>query len=243
MSNPDCDPKRVTKLLSYMSTFDGGLYRQSKRKDGDTSKVNAKFIMNMRADNLDYVEWVKETLGCFTEATIKNRGEYNTDGHNRAPQVRLESRRHPQLTRLHERIYINGHKVIDPHMLKLMDAEALAIIFMCDGGSSASMRPGSRTPSPSITLNTKGFSYADNMLLSKTIYEHLGIRTNVNRHSQYWYLRVPTKDAGPFVAQIEPHVLPSFRYKLERLAPCVNHIRLREGGEIVQTCEESYERC
>jgi hypothetical protein len=210
-----------------MSTFDGGLYRNG--------KGNARFILNMREENLDYVEWVRDTIQCVTPAAIKERKDYNTDGYSRKPQVRLESAAHPRLTTLHERIYINGHKVIDPHMIKLMDAEALAIIFMCDGGTNAQMRQGSVTPSPSITLNTKGFSYADNLSLSKAIYESLGIKTNVNRHNQYWYLRVPTNDAGRFVSTIEPHVMPSFRYKLERLAPCINHVRLSAmDGEIVQ---------
>lgn len=226
MSNPTktTDPKEWTKRISYMSTFDGGLYRRG--------KGNAQFIMNMRAANRDYMEWVKETLECVTPARLTERKDYNTD------QLRLESTCHPKLTAIHDRVYIQKHKVIDPHMLKLMDAEALAIIFMCDGGTQASLRPRSVTPSPVITLNTKGFSWADNMALSKAIYQALGIRTNVSKHGKYWYLTVPVKDAGLFVETVEPYVLPSFRYKLERLAPCVNHIKLRKGDEIVQhaTC-------
>lgn len=209
------DKKEWVKLISFMATFDGGIYRR-KLRTGNLG--NAQFIMNMRKANLDYIQWVSDVLSEVTSAIIRDRPNYNTDGCTRQPQVRLESRCHPKLTTLHQRLYINNHKVIDPHMLKLLDAEALAIIFMADG---------SVTPEGYVSLNTKGFSYADNMSLSKTIYEKLGIRSNVNKHYQYFYLRVPVKDSGKFFETVFPYVKPSFYYKLERLAPRY------EGDEIV----------
>lgn len=218
------DNKNLTKLLSYMSTFDGGLYRaKKKRPDGSIWRANARFIMNMRKENLDYVEWVADTLrAAGLSATIKDRPDYNTDGCNRAEQVRLESCNHPKLTKLWERLYLeNGRKIIDPHTLKLMDAEALAIIFMADGSTQAQMRCGSVNPSPSVFLNTKGFSEPENMALSKCIYETFGIRSNVNRQNQYRCLRLKTADVGKFFEIINPHVKPSFNYKYERVAPYI----------------------
>ena len=201
------DKKRFTKLISYMATFDGGLYRRVNRH-GNLGQ--ATFIMNMKKENLDYVTWVSDTLNVLVRTSIKDRPDYNTDGCVRQPQVRLESYSHPVLTTIHERLYMNNHKVIDPHMLKLMDAEALAIIFMADG---------SITKEGYVNLNTKGFSYGDNLILSRAIFECLGIRTNINKHYQYFYLRVPVKDSALFHDTVAPHVLPSFYYKLERLTP------------------------
>ena len=220
------DKKNLVKLVSYMSTFDGGLYAQKK---------NAKFIMNMRAENRDYMEWVKETLEEIVNVTINERKDYSTDGCNRAPQLRVESSTHPFLTKIMNRIYIDRKKVIDPHMLKLMDAEALAIIFMADGGTYLEQR--FKNPSANVTLNTKGFSYHDNMALSKTIYDKLGIRTTVNRHNKYFYLRVKVADIVKFVDTVVPYVRNSFLYKLERIAPYIEY----KGGDIVwssQKCEE-----
>lgn len=118
------DNKETMKRLYFFSTFDGGLYTVA-------SSTNAKFIINMKKDNRDFVEKIAETL---TEAgigySISDRKDYNTDGFNRQPQIRLESKNHPKLTTIQDRIYIEGKKVIDPHMLTLLDAEALAIIFM-----------------------------------------------------------------------------------------------------------------
>lgn len=218
------DKKQLVKLLSYMATFDGGIYR-AKARSGNLK--NATFIMNMRKANLDYVEWVAETLNEIVGTIIQDRPDYNTDGCARQPQVRLYSRSHPMLTTLHSRLYIDGKKVIDPHMLTLMDGEALAIIFMADG---------SVAKDGSVNLNTKGFSYGDNLILGRAIYEQLGIRTNINRNGQYFYLRVPKKDNQRFVEAVTPYVKESFFYKLERLAP------LKKGDEIVwpsQECEES----
>lgn len=201
--------KELTKLLSYMVSFDGGLYRR-KNRHGNIS--NAQFIMNMKKDNLDYVQWVGTVLEEYLSAPVRitDRPDYNTDGCNRAHQVRLESRQHPALNAIHSRIYMDGRKVIDPHMLKLMDAEALAIIFMADGSVSEQGY---------VNLNTKGYSYADNVSLSKAIYAATGICSNVNKHYQYFYLRVPVKHSSLFFETVQPYVLPSFFYKLERLTP------------------------
>lgn len=206
------DKKDLVKLISFMSTFDGGLYV---RKDCK----NASFIMNMRKENLDYILWVKNTLENVTSVKLYDRGDYNTDSCVRAAQFRLESRTHPFLTTIRNRIYVANHKVIDPHMLKLLDAESLAIIFMADG--SASEKNG-------VRFHTKGYSYNDNMALSKTIYEKLGLRTNVNRHYQYFELRLKSADIGKFVEIVKPYICPSFRYKLEQVAP---HSTV--GGDIV----------
>ena len=43
------DKKELTKLVSYFIMGDGGAY---------IIKKNAKFIMNMRAENKDYIDWV-----------------------------------------------------------------------------------------------------------------------------------------------------------------------------------------
>ena len=211
------DQKQLTKLVSYMSTFDGGIYVPYKRKPD--SKVNCQFILNMRKENEDYVMWVKSVMENVTGVNIYERPDYNSDGYSRQPQIRLETNRHPFFTKIRDRIYIDGHKVIDPHMLKLMDEEALAIIFMCDGGTSLDTR--NKNPHSRISLHTKGFSYADNMALSKSIYDKMGIITNVNKHGKYYYLNVATKSHKDFYFSVKPFVCSSFDYKFERLAPVI----------------------
>ena len=194
--------KDKTKRLYYMATFDGGIYYSGK---------NARYVMNMLEENIDYIQYVADQLP--TSYIIREVIQRS----NRKPLLSLTSKTHPKLTKIRERIYIGNHKVLDPFMLKMMDAEALAIIFMTDGGSYLDER--FKSPHSRITLNTKGFSYADNMALSKTIYSKLGIHTRVNRHGKYYYLNVRTKDHIKFCATVAPYLLPSFFYKLERIAP------------------------
>jgi len=211
------DKKQLTKLVSYMATFDGGIYVPHKRKVD--SKVNCKFILNMRKENEDYVMWVKSVMEEITSVNLYERQDYNTDGYSRKPQIRLETKRHPFFTKIRDRIYIEGHKVIDPHMLTLMDEEALAIIFMCDGGTSLDIRH--KNPHAKIDLHTKGFSYADNMAISKAIYTKTGVITNVNRHGKYYYLNVATKSHRDFYYSVKPFICHSFDYKFGRIAPVI----------------------
>lgn len=199
--------KDQSKRLYYFSTFDGGLYVTGKC-------TNAKFIMNMREENRDYVEKVQQTLEDAGIGTrLYDRKDYNTDGYTRKPQLRLESKTHPKLTTIWERVYIDGHKVIDPHMLTMLDEEALSIIFMADGGRYVDPRCNA---TPAYSLHTKGFSYGDNFLLKKALKEKLDLEFNVHRHSKYWFLSLRTKDSEKFEQLVSPYVLSSFDYKLGR---------------------------
>jgi hypothetical protein len=199
--------KELSKRLYYFSTFDGGVYRAER-------STNAMFVMNMKKENSDYVKKVRDTLveagiGC----SITDR-KLQDDGFNRQPQITLSSKGHPKLTTIRDRIYIDGRKVIDPHMLTMMDAEALAIIFMADGSRVYDKR--SPNAKPNITLNTKGFSYGCNFLLKKAIKETLDLEFNIQRQNNYWYLRLRAKDVDKFDELVSPFVLPSFNYKLGR---------------------------
>lgn len=199
--------KDQSKRLYYFSTFDGGLYVTGKC-------TNAKFIMNMREENRDYVEKVQQALEDAGIGTnLYDRKDYNTDGCTRSPQLRLESKTHPKLTAIWERVYIDGHKVIDPHMLTMMDEEALSIIFMADGGRYVDKRCNA---TPTYSLHTKGYSYGDNFLLKKALKEKLDLEFNVRRHGKYWFLGLRAKDSERFEHLVSPYVLPSFGYKLGR---------------------------
>src|SRR5690606_24132102 len=121
--------KELVKLISYIVMGDGGLYFPTKRTDG----TNAQFIMNMKEENKDYIFFCKDALEQLTGCRIAERKDYNVDGCVRKPQLRLESNRHPLLTQIHSRVYTGKYKGIDPHALKMLDAEALAILYMCDG--------------------------------------------------------------------------------------------------------------
>lgn len=207
--------KELVKLLSYIVMGDGGLYYPSKR----TPNSNAKFIMNMKKENSDYILMCKEIIEQLTNCYIYERKDYNTDGCTRQPQLRIESSRHPLLTTIHSRVYTEKYKGLDPHALKMLDAEALAILYMCDG-SYGTVNPedtnrGSISVEHRVTLNMKRLSYGDQFILKKALKDLLDLEWNINRQNQYYYLRLRTKDIDKFMELVAPHVLPSFQYKLK----------------------------
>lgn len=213
--------KELTKLLSYFIMGDGGVY---------ITGNNAKFIMNMKAENKDYIDWVDNVLQEITGTAQYERKDYNTDGFTRSPQIRLESKCHPFLTTLRDRIYTEGYKGIDPHALKLLDWEAMSILYMCDGclhEDKPNPVRGLKNSSWNLTLNMKRLSYGDQLLLKEAIRDKLGVEFNINRHGKYYYMRLRSKDIEKFCVGVLPYIKDSFSYKIRMLDPSI------EGGEIV----------
>lgn len=200
------DAKELVKLVSYMTMADGGLYLAQKGK-------YPYFAMNMVTDNMDYILKCKDILENITTVAIYDR---KVEG-NRRPQVRLSTSPHPFFEPIRNRIYIDNYKGLDPHTLKLMDAEALAILYMCDGSlfvEQPNPAKGLVNPSFNVTLNMKRLSYGDHFLLKKLLKEKFDLEWNINRQYQYYYLRLRTKDVEKFMNIIRPYVTPSFYYKL-----------------------------
>lgn len=217
------DKKQFVKLASYFTMGDGGVYPVGSEHS---------FIMNMKESNSDYISWVSDVLGELTEVKTKLQPDYNTDGYTRQPLVRLWTKSHPFYTKLRERIYTDKYKGLDPHALKLLDFEALSILYMSDGGlyvDPPSKKKGLVNPSYNVKLHMKRLSYGDQYLLKKTLKEKLDLEWNVNRAGKYYSLRLRSKDVSKFMDGVRPHVLPSFHYKLVN----PNEEPLVEGGDIV----------
>lgn len=219
------DKKELIKLISFIVMGDGGLYI--------TKGTNARFVMNMVSENSDYIEFCKGVLENIVGCRLYDRADYNTDGCNRKPQLRLESKTHPELTKIRDRIYTDKYKGIDPHALKLLDWKSLAILYMCDGSlviDKPNKERGLVNPSFNVTLNLKRLSYGDLFILKKAIKEKLDLEFNINRQNNYYYLRLRTKDVDKFMDGITPHMFPSFYRKLKNfrmISPS------NEGGDIV----------
>lgn len=200
------DNKELMKLCSFIVMGDGGLYKNKNCK-------NYKFIMNMKAENLDYIEYCKDILDNISSAKIYNRKDYNNDGYNRSEQLRIVSKTHPFLTKIHDRIYTGNYKGLDPHAFKLFDWECLAILFMCDGCSTI------KKGYVDVTLNLKRLSYGDQLFLKKALKDKMNLEWNINRQNKYYYLRLRSKDINSFYNGIKPYILPSFSYKILNVEP------------------------
>ena len=202
--------KDISKRLYYYSTFDGYLDNRGENR-------NSRLSVTMIKENSDYIDRVALALD---EAEIGYKvwePALNLhDGCNRRQQYRVQSKAHPKLTAIRNRIYIDGKKVIDPHMLTMMDAETLAIILMADG-SRKKIELVDGTESPLYRLHINGFSYADNLSVANAIKEKLNIPFNVERQATNKYgLTLPKKFNSLFEDTVSDFVLESFNYKLGR---------------------------
>lgn len=217
------DKKELMKLCSFITMGDGGVYPKGK---------NHSFSMNMKAENLDYINYCKDILENITSASIYNVKVSNKDGYNRKPLLKLQSKSHPYFNAIRERIYTDSYKGLDPHAFKLFDWECLAILYMCDGCLHRYCRPekGMKNESYNVTLNLKRLSYGDQLFLKKQLKDKLGLEWNINRQGKYYYLRLRGKDIKAFMNGISKFILPSFSYKVLYDCPLTDNA---EGGEIV----------
>jgi hypothetical protein len=188
----------------------------------------------MVKENSDYIYSVAQALEDadigfkLWEPTINQH-----DGCNRKQQFRVQSKAHPKLTSIRNRIYIEGHKVIAPHMLTMMDAEALAIILMADGSRKRIQLANGETSL--FRLHTNGFSYGDNYLLAGAIKEKLGIPFDIEQQAgNKWGLTLSRRFNSKFQDIVGKYILDSFSYKLERQAP-------EKGDDIVCSTQECVE--
>jgi len=209
------DKKELVKLVSFIVMGDGGLYFRSGR-NGKKAK-NAYFAMNMIQDNEDYIDYCIDIL-----ENITNVSKYELKKkHSRKDQYNISTKAHPFFTKLHNRIYQGKYKGMDWHVMKMLDWESLAILYMSDGNFHRYLRIeiGMKNESYMVTLNLKRLSYGDIILVKKYLKDKLDLEWNVNKQKKssggyYYYLRLRGKDIQKFMDGIRPYTIKSFKYKL-----------------------------
>lgn len=200
--------KDLNKRLYAFAMFDGHLMFPG-------NSVNACLVVNMLESNEDYLNYVISSLEKVPVGYKKSAPAiYTADGFDRKQQLRLQSHNHPIFTKIHERMYIDKHKCIDPHMLTFMDAEFLAIAFMADGSRYLDKRWANAKPQYRLHLNNH--TYGDLMLFKKAAKEIFGLEINTRKKGNKFDLAVPTAFTAMFEDIVSPFILPSFQYKIGR---------------------------
>jgi hypothetical protein len=200
--------KDLNKRLYAFSMFDGHLMFPG-------NSTNACLVVNMLERHKDYIDKVIQSLEEVPVGYKQSLPQiYVKDGFDRQQQIRLQSHNHPIFTKIHQRIYLNGHKVVDPHMLTLMDEEFLAIAFMADGSRYVDKRWDNATPSYRLHLNN--LCYGDLMLIKKSLKETLGLEINTRKKGMRYDLAIPNMYSNLFEEIVSPYILPSFQYKIGR---------------------------
>lgn len=198
------DKKDLVKLLSFITMGDGSVYRNK-------GMGNCLFSFSQTSDHEDFVKLVAAIVSNIAPAKIVKEGREAP----RKDMLKVYTPVHPFFNKLRDRIYVDAYKSLDEHALKMLDFEALAILYMCDGclGKSKNSHGAiSRT----VTLNLCRLSYGDQLLLKKALKEKLDLEWNVVKTGgKYHALRLRMKDYDKFMLGILPYMLDSFNYKLE----------------------------
>lgn len=199
------DKKQLMKLISFMVMGDGSVYRN--RGIG-----NYLFSMNMVEEHRDFLEYCKSVLENVTSCKIVEQPR----DFPRKNQLKLYTPVHPYFNVLRERIYVDQYKSVDNHILKLLDYEALAILYMCDGCLGKYINPTSGLVSYNTTLNLCRLSYGDLFILKKALKDNLDLEFNiVKTNTKYFTLRLRSRDFDKFINGIAPYIAQSFLYKID----------------------------
>lgn len=198
------DKKQLVKLLSYLVMGDGSIHKNGGSK-------NNVFSFSQVEDHKEFVDWAASVATNITGG--------NTYLQERDPPRRnvykFQTRSHPFFNTLRDRIYIGNYKSIDPHALKLLDFEALSILYMSDGSLGRYVNPTGAV-SYTTTLNLCRLSYGDLFLLKKALKERLDLEWNiVKTNRKYFTLRIRAKDHNKFMDGVSPFILDSFKYKID----------------------------
>ena len=214
------DKKQLMKLMSFITMSDGSV--QSSR-----GSKNHIFSFAQTEDHEDFVMYVKGIV----ENNTSVKTYYYEMALPRRNQIKIYTRVHPYFNDLRDRIYVGNYKSIDQHALKLLDFEALAILYMSDGCLGKYIRENGK-PSYTLTINMCRLSYGDQLIMKKAIKEKLDLEFNVVKTGKKYYtLRLRSKDLEKFMNGISPYILDSFKYKIDFRT--TNPVENNAGGDIV----------
>ena len=95
-------------------------------------------------------------------------------------------------------------KVIPEKMEEWISPIAFAYHVMTDGSFAYK----------SLYLHTNSYTRVETLRYVAVLNRAFGLHGYVTPKGPYWIIRFPTKDLGTLQTLLEPHMLPSFRYKL-----------------------------
>ena len=191
---------QLSKFVSWSVAGDGYVGYAPNNK-------NAHYTLSRMGNHRDYLHAVMEKLSSLQDCNLRI-GEYNRA--NGKTDVVLFASSHPLFSRIRERQYINGHRVIDPHQLTMLDWEAAAFLYMDDGSLCYNSKGSLIT-----RLSTCAYSFPEQEALRKAFIEKLGVVWNINSAGKGLYqLNLAKESRDNWFKNIEKFIVESYRYKL-----------------------------
>src|SRR5262245_11876129 len=119
--------------------------------------------------------------------------------------------------------YPNGVKVVPIEIGRLLDAQAIAVWFMDDGGR------GARTPR-GLVVNTSSFSAQDHGRLAAGLAEQCDLQASIRRVGCGHQLYIRARSCARVSDLISRYLVPPMRYKLPADPVTTSPRRRRDGG-------------
>jgi hypothetical protein len=118
----------------------------------------------------DFALWKADILRQITHVSVTESDGYldNRTG-KKYPFINVKTRCHPLFSRLRQAFYPIQHKVVDPFWLKKLDERGFAIWYFDDGTYKGY----------NCYLGTLAFSWPENHVMAKFIWERFGIHVDV----------------------------------------------------------------
>lgn len=198
------------ELLKYIVAFTIGDGHLTKT----TANTNSSYKCVQREDRKEFIDFQYNILSKISKVTYFEDKRPNKT--NKSVGIRTSVNN--LFTKVRSRLYKDNKRVLDPHYMKLLDLEALAIIYMADGYTRVIKRKNGYKYIR-IKISTHSYSYYDNCALKEYIKEKFNINFKVQmekdkRYNSIYYYLLATKDeAKKFLKLTDKYKLKCFEYK------------------------------
>ena len=210
------EPVTTTKLITndreYMGAVIGTLLGDASLAPIDAGNSRLRFGQA----NREYALWKREVL-----SYEHSLSEYQTGNMTIVTSPRL-----PLFSALRERIYYNGRKTIDSHIMKCLTPLGLALWYYDDGDLH---RTAFR-----VLISSMSFNYAEHLLMQEALFKQFNLHFNIlTRKSRtglkVFYFRLKNSDRKLFFDLIGPYRIECMAYKFpttEGMDTILNHSRM-----------------
>jgi hypothetical protein len=191
-----------------------------------THNTEAHYSVTRSPEHEDYIQFVEGVLSQLPDCKIRISTYERKDNHKTV--LSLNTTSHPLFSRIRERQYIEGHRVIDPHMLTVLDWKHLALLYIDDGSLCFNNKAV-----PIVRLSTCAYSYFEQIELARTLKDKFGLIFYVNKSGRFYQLNLARKSMDIFFDGISKFKLPSYAYKFPESLQKETPDHLVEGGDLV----------
>ena len=193
---------------------------------------NGTLQIEHRLDHYEYVVWKYEMLKDIVgkPPSMVERVDQRTSKVYRSVRFYTKA----VLVPFRRLFYPDGVKIVPQDLGDLMDAQALAVWFMDDGGR------GARTPR-GLVINTSGFSEPEQVRLQKLLAERFAIQASIHRVGSGFQLYIRAESFSRFSTLVSRYLVAPMRYKLPADPVTTSPPRRRDGG-FVRESEPNYGR-